>query len=197
MSLPDYSDWLTPERLLAEEKLWGEDVASGKGNAYAAGRVQALCDEHGLKTVLELGCGTGWVPYCLQGLRYTGLDANPHCLDLARQKNPSQSFEGPVDFRTWAPKAFDLACSFSVLKHFRLDEWIDILAKLLVCGRYGLFSVTISPAAHDDGTEYTHTWVTWEHVHKACELSRHSIIAQNLIWTGDLGEDYYVTTRRS
>jgi SAM-dependent methyltransferase len=140
--LKDVSEWYTPERVEADEVL-GRATTTGGFHDYAA-YIKKVCDEYGLRTVIEVGCGAGWVPSVLPfGLAYTtGIDANEYMLAKARARCPMTNFM-QSDIRRVNSLGLvyvDLVCSFGVLKHFALNEWADILTSVLSLGRFGLFT---------------------------------------------------------
>ena len=120
MTVRDYSRYLTPETLAEEEAAWERQ---GDQPMHAALVTAAL--PHPAATVVEWGCGTGRVAAKLPAeVIYHGVDANPLCLALARERRPSGIFH-PCDLRGAAglvPDA-DLICAFAVFKHFAWEEW--------------------------------------------------------------------------
>lgn len=170
----DYSVWLTPERLELEEKQWAEVRIY---ELYASHLMRVVVEER-CKSVLEIGCGTGWVPTRLpESLEYVGVDANDGCLALAAQKNPTRSFlAGDVRSLSWHRS--DLVCSFAVLKHFALSEWSEVLAKVLSFGRVGLFTMNVGPSNMDDFEQgFPHTWVSRETLARAVWDAGHRMVS--------------------
>jgi trans-aconitate methyltransferase len=194
MPLPDYADWLTPERLVLEEQAWAQ---AGLHRRYAAA-LRQLVQEHGVQTITELGCGTGWVPSELDGLgvQYRGVDRNPHCLGYARRKNRLRAwvqFE-EMELRHISPAtdAHGVVCAFAVLKHFRLDEWTPLFVQWFGAAAYAAFTIPIAPQPKDDGTEFTHTWVSEEMLRDALQLAGHVELHRD----ADLIEPLIITRRR-
>lgn len=179
MITQDYSVWLTPERLAAEERLWKE-VAIYRLYADA---VLRTCEEEGCRSVLEIGCGTGWVPTLLPSeIDYTGVDANEGCLALARQKSGARFLN--ADIRGLQHRPVDLVCSFAVLKHFALQEWTGVLARVLSFGRIGLFTMNVGPFDRDDFEQgFAHTWIGQETLEAAVAAAGHRIVDQHVIHT--------------
>lgn len=182
MTVSDYSAYLTPERLAVEEVAW-EQTAIYRLYAdtvlYAAAR-------YGCNTVLEVGCGTGWVPTRLpESLAYIGLDANPECLTLARQKTERLFIW--ADARVFRlEESVDLVCSFAVLKHFALHEWASVLGKILSFGRVGVFTMNVGDADADDFEQgYPHTWVSPFTLGAAVAGAGHQIESSETIYTGE------------
>jgi len=175
----DYSVWLDSFRLAREEQLWAE---SEMPHLYA-NRVRQVIEEHGCRSVIELGCGTGWVPTLLPGtVEYVGVDGNPECLQYARQKTTRLFLH--ADIRGLRYPTQDLVCSFAVLKHFALEEWPAVLGKVLSHGRVGLFTMNVGPGDRDDFNEgFAHTWVSAVTLDRAVEACGHRIRSVELLHT--------------
>jgi len=198
ITFPDISEWYTPERIAAEEPLW----ASGpyKENAQ---RVVNVCQQYSLSSVIEAGCGTGWVPTALpDSIVYVGMDSNPYMLSRARDKNPSRIFIRN-DIRDLNPDflSVDLVCSFAVLKHFSLNEWPDILRHILGIGQYGLFTQHVlldDRPAMEVGTEFHHIWPTKPELLQAIDSAGHEVLDldYSAMDHGIGSPEAYVTTRR-
>lgn len=154
----DYSEFLTADNLANEEVHW----AVGMHNPKMAGLVTKVCVEHGLKTVIEAGCGSGWVPtYLPADLGYVGVDKNPLCLALAGKKNPARTFVR-ADLRDVKHDQQDVVCCLSVLKHFRPEEWKSVFLNVMSLGRHACFTMSIGPKIVNDGVEFPHTYITRE-----------------------------------
>jgi hypothetical protein len=169
--LPDFSEYLVGDRIAQEESGWAR-VRYYERNAaqvMAAARMFGLGERFHL---LELGCGSGWVPTALPDtIVYGGIDNNAQLLVLAAAKNGHHRMFYRSDLRVWptAP-AIDLVASFAVLKHFGLHEWADVFTRMLSHGRHGVFNIQLCPPsrpAYDDGTEFHHTWID-EHMVERC-----------------------------
>jgi len=163
-----------------------------------------VCQRYDLRTMVEVGCGTGWVPTALDPsiVYLAGIDKNPHMLAYAAAKNPSKRFL-QCDARDLTPpeELADLVCSFAVLKHFSLAEWPTILSRILSLGRYGLFTQHMLPEtrdAMDVGEAFHHIWPTKAELARAVESAGHEIIALDNSWMdwGIGAPEAYVTTRR-
>jgi hypothetical protein len=155
----DYSRWLTPERLAVEEQLWAEGKFYER---YAAGIKRLINEGAWIKGVVEFGAGTGWVPTALDDagiVAYECVDINYDCINLAQRKNSHRDwvFFGVTDLRAVRVPTPDLACSFAVLKHFKLEEWQQLFVNLFSGASYALFTVatTTGPSCTDDA-EFTH-----------------------------------------
>jgi SAM-dependent methyltransferase len=191
----DYSVWLTPERLAEEERLWAE---VGIYQLYAAELLKVATAE-GCQSVLELGCGTGWVPMCLpEMLHYVGVDSNPGCITLARSKNGDRNLSGErgpnrrfliEDIRKVVRPVggFDMVCAFAVMKHFALAEWAEVLARrVLYHGRVGLFTMNVGESDVDDFEQgFPHTWVSAHTLAAAVGDAGHQIVEMELLYTGE------------
>lgn len=190
--LPDISEYYKGPLAEAEEKAWRE-VKEYERNLSAVLRARELFAIHG---ILELGCGTGWIP---QGLPldviYVGVDNNPEFLSLARAKNPRRTFlredlrkvtRGWLELQDRAH--VDAVCCFAVLKHFGLHEWDDIFSRLLGLGNHAIFDVQITPHDVDDGKEFHHVSVTRERVHRKIGAAGHRIYEDQLVFDGKLGD---------
>lgn len=199
-TFPDISQWYTPERVAVEEDVW----ATGEHYCENALRIYGACQVYGLRTLIEFGCGTGWIPKALDpSLIYVaGIDKNPHMLEYARKKNPNVRFIC-ADIRDLDVMVLsaDLVCSFAVLKHFSLSEWPVILRKILSRGRYGLFNQHALPddrAPFDAGTEWHSAWPQRCDILAAIAGAGHEVIA----WDDSHVDpkvgapEAYITTRR-
>jgi SAM-dependent methyltransferase len=193
---PDYSTWLTPDRLAIEERYWADPALRTWPLFVAA--IAKIRERYPINWIIEFGCGTGWVPSQLPSpVRYAGVDSNARCLALAVEKfrgrdAPEVGFYN-ADIRTveitpWSPDApdvFDLACSFSVLKHFGLHEWDAVVAQILKHGRYGVFSMSVGSEVLDDGVEFPHVWVTQERLRQAVQAAGHDVLWLDPMPTGE------------
>lgn len=173
---PDYSDWLTPERLVDIEKEWGQMDRS---------ELIAEIMKHEPKRVVEFCCGTGWIPFGLPlDVGYLGLDSNPHCLKLAQEKNPTREFmQGDVrgfkgiKLRVPIELSVDMALAFSCLKHFTLDEYDNVYGHILSAGDMTLCSVYLADEDREDkGFDFPHTAVSREHLERVVKAHGHEII---------------------
>jgi len=177
----DYSEWLTPERLAEEERLWAE-VAIYK--LYAAETFK-LVRSLNLKALIEVGCGTGWLPTALPPtLEYTGVDANAECLRLAQQKTTQLFVQADVRNFYWPERP--LVVSFAMLKHFALFEWAEILGKVLALGRNALFTMNVGASDEDDFQHgFPHTWVSDATLREAIRAAGHELVWATLLHTGE------------
>jgi SAM-dependent methyltransferase len=207
-ALPDFSEYLSasPDRIAREESGWAaaRHYQRNARQVMAAAALFGLGSGDGYFKVLELGCGSGWVPSVLPAtLNYTGVDNNARLVELARARNISERAFIVADIRTVIPPppTADLVCSFAVLKHFGLHEWERIFMSMLALGRVGVFNIQLAPSgtsAYDDGTQFHHTWVT-ETMVEECVRSMGDRVYRSEVMHSDatLGDDcvYYVGPR--
>lgn len=216
-----YAEWLTPERLAVEEKLWGEEVAQGRGNAQYARCVHRAMRMAGVCHVWEYGCGTGWMPLCLTRempdtrWNYTGIDANFDCARTAKERMEKAGSRPRgleilwQDFRQALRDAGKKSrgnrldrvcpsltiCSFAVLKHFALRE-IDLVTRGLIrlSGPMGLcvFSMPIAKTDTQDGSEFVHTRITREHLEQIVRDTGRVIVCEEPI-IGSEGQEIIFT----
>lgn len=179
--LPDYSQWLTPERVAQEEQTWA-DPALATWPYFVRG-IKRICDRTAISSVIEFGCGTGWVAQGLPSqITYLGIDANSWCLERARQRCPHRTFI-LADVRDAAGGDADLVCAFSFLKHFGFGEWDAVVKKVLSRGRLGLFSIPLASEDWDAGIEFPHVWVSNERMTNAVQGAGHRVlVAHPLPW---------------
>jgi SAM-dependent methyltransferase len=190
----DYSEFLTPEKLEIEEEGWAE----GFHNKKMADLVTSVCDDHDLITVIEMGCGTGWVPFYLpQNLLYLGVDKNSLCIQKAWAKNFKIAARRHISFvcddiRDFIlPDApFDMVVSLSVLKHFRPEEWQYVFIKIMEKGDYACFTMSIGPNIVNDGVEFPHTYITKELLLESLELAGKKILTEEALTPDVHGMEY-------
>jgi len=190
MSLPDYSEWLTEERLQVEEKAWLE---AGFHKVYARELDEAL-GRSIAPVILELGCGIGLVPHELIDGRlrpcgYYAVDSNDRCLQKAyyRNKEVIQYVQADIRKLVWNLDAFDIpqpyvVCSFAVLKHFALDEVVDLLGRILTLAPVAVFSIPISLGDfRDDGVEFHHSWMNLNCLENMIEIADKEIVRRSTL----------------
>jgi SAM-dependent methyltransferase len=189
---PDYSDYLTQDRISIEESAWEESklYQRNAGNILTAASLFSLGDSFKL---LEIGCGSGWVPTLLPpSIVYVGMDKNNDLLNLARAKNSRDRIFIPCDLRDAYPyhrANADLVCSFAVLKHFSLEEFPEIFCRMLRFGPCGVFNIQTSLDARDDGTEFHHTWISLPMITDALQSEGKVIVHSELLHEDAKGED--------
>ncbi len=187
----DVSDWWTQERIEAEEAVWLRD---GFFTGYA-NQVRDFMRKHNLKTVLEVGCGSGHVARELNNeFEYTGIDGSGLMVEFAKKTNPGHRFElanirsmNIATVHAGENMPFDLVCSFAVLKHFLLKDWAMALRNMLSVGNNGLIQVQMRPDGYpsvEDGSDCPHNWVTEKEMREAVAKAGHKVVAIN-----DTGKD--------
>lgn len=186
MKLPDISVFYTPETALREEVRW---ILSGKHTKDLEFLLPRM-EHHGIKTVLELGCGSGITAFGLPAeTDYLGIDKNPWFLGRARlrnESNPKRRFRA-WDARNWEQaESSDLSMAFGFLKHFALDEWDRMVATVLRHGRFGAFDMQLLHKDLDDGTEYHHVFVTERRLRAAVSSAGHEVVDLALLNEGTL-----------
>jgi SAM-dependent methyltransferase len=88
--------------------------------------VQRVIDERGVRSVLDLGCGDGYVASRLRVAEYVGYDPAPSALALCRAAMPGRTFVGELP-----AGPFDLVLSLDVMFHLVDDaDYREHLAAL-------------------------------------------------------------------
>lgn len=84
--------------------------------------------QRSVKTVLDLGCGTGWLSVYLakQNFQVTGLDISVHAIKLAREWAAKEELEihfdvGDIADMPYPDGSFDAVVANSIFEHFPLD----------------------------------------------------------------------------
>lgn len=197
--LPDISNYYNLEKATKEDVQW---LYTGQYRREAA-FVLPRFERYGVKSVIELGCGSGLLATQVPAeIQYIGIDKNVHFLEKARDRNPGRRFLC-WDVRNVEEGLHDCAMSFGVLKHVSLDELDSFLACVLRHGRYGAFNVQVAQECYDDGTEYHHTHITMERLKQALAVAGHEIV--DMEYTAEeydtpghgKGRDLAVWTKRS
>src|SRR5579885_1977183 len=144
---PDFSEYLVGEKLEKEERDW----ARTKHYERYAVLVRDILDviEKPKPRVLELGCGSGWMPRAInRPMYYLGIDKSKDLIDLCNSKNQGLQDINFVceDLRLLGTLTdIDLCYSFAVLKHFGLHEWRNIFRSMIRFGEWGLFQLQVAP----------------------------------------------------
>jgi SAM-dependent methyltransferase len=185
----DYSEYLKqPGMLDYIEQEWLNNPA---GHYFHSGIINSAVKQFKIKSVLEVGCGTGNVAKRLISCEYTGIDANEECVRLAKEKNPDKKFY-TSDIRVTDRANSDLVFCFGVLKHFGLHEWSEVFKRIASFGTYFIFDMPICGEVKDDGTEHHHVWGTLVWITEQCSLAGVKVIE-----TAEINKDeYYFITKR-
>lgn len=192
---PDYSDWLTPEELAKEDAEWVRDAENQ--SIYRANLIMDVVREHQITSVVEYGCGSGLIgPLLPKSVKYKGVDKNEGCLNTANaRKNGNSNLTYLYGDMRSPGMPCGLVCSFAVLKHFGVYEWVNVLSGILKTAHYGLFDVQLSHGdPRDDDFEFYHTWVSQWMLDRAVEVGGHRIVKtvdthedengiQRMVWT--------------
>src|SRR5262245_43925428 len=103
---------------------WGDLQRLGPAHRHQREALLAKVRGLGVRTVLDVGCGSGdnlTALATLPGLTLTGADISPEALALARQRVPSAKLlELDVERQRLAQR-FDLVISFQVIEHLVND----------------------------------------------------------------------------
>lgn len=162
-NLPDYSEYLKrPGRFDITEHDW---LANPGKHDYHAKIVNEFIEKNKIKSIIEIGCGSGETARRLTGFdAYTGIDSNADCLDYAAKKvDPALYFFSNMDIRAIGyVLPADLVICFSTLKHFGFHEWYDIFKKISSFGKYFIFDMQVAEQTKDDGIDFPHVWKNLE-----------------------------------
>lgn len=146
--MPDYTEYLTPERLAVEDEAWSRTRHYAR-NGQAV--LDALARLKYPGSVVEFGAGTGWLArYILPHVtKYLGVEKHAAAVNLARERvrRSERATLLCSDVREFSvpPRSYDVACAFAFLKHFGEPEWRVILRKLLSCAAHlAVFEVNVS-----------------------------------------------------
>lgn len=209
MPLPDISVYYTGAKADAEEQAWGA-TQHYRNNARV---LNEAVGRYGAKSVLEIGCGSGWLATCLDPgvTRYLGIDANPTFLGWAQKRNPDwrKQFE-LADVRVVTPhyltrsghQPFDLVTAFAFFKHFGLHEWDDVVGNVLTLAPVACVAVQTSDVEFDDGVDYHHATVRQSRFERVVAAVGHEIVEDHVLYAGILDdkpllETVFVTRRRA
>jgi cyclopropane fatty-acyl-phospholipid synthase-like methyltransferase len=185
-NMNDYSEYLKqPGMIDMIEKSWTTECKEIH-DSYAKA-VNDTLSKFKLKSVIEIGCGTGEVAKRLKlkkvndYIPYAGIDTNEECLMLARKKNPSADMNfWKEDIRTFDAPRHDIVCAFSILKHFGLHEWNEIFAKVCSLGDFLIFNMPMLQQEgfdrKDDGTEFHHVWISYDVLYANLAMNGFTIV---------------------
>lgn len=97
--------------------------SQGRLARFKAGVVNRFVAEHGVRSVVEFGCGDGDQVALARYPRYVGLDVSPKAVELCRRRfgdDPTKTFhvyDPPAFERDFAELRADLALSLDVIYH--------------------------------------------------------------------------------
>lgn len=83
--------------------------------------INAAITDHGITSILDLGCGDGYVANLIDHADYLGFDPSPTAVALARKAAPQHRFEVYPD--RISPR--DAHLSQDVIRHLMTDEDLD------------------------------------------------------------------------
>ena len=98
-----------------------------------------------LNSIIDIGCGEGFIINCLNRPDITGVDISKKALNIAKQKNPECNFcTGSVYDLSFKKNSFDLVLATEVLEHLENPE--KALQEIKrISKNYCLFSVPNEP----------------------------------------------------
>jgi len=177
----DISEFYDPNRALAEEVGW---IMNPEAHRMYLNFLLPRMAAHEVKSVIEFGCGSGILASLLpKEMSYLGVDRNSWFLEKARMRNgvanEKRLFQC-FDARNVIGHECDLSMAWAFLKHFGLDEWDRMLAKVLSHGRFGAFNVQLAKTDFDNGEEFHHVFVTEEHLQKVLAAAGHEEIDRSV-----------------
>ena len=187
MNYPDVSEVLRGETLLREDDTWIRLIHEKQHLANMIVDCFAR-----LGTVLEIGCGTGIYAGLLERafpeLNYTGVDANPEALAIARRRNPNLNFL-LGDFRSYAPsEQFNLVCAHAFLKHFDINDWLRLFPKFLSLGIVAQFDMqTATSETFNDGSPSfgNNLWVSQTLFDRTLASAGHRVVSSETAYEKD------------
>jgi SAM-dependent methyltransferase len=188
LSYPDVSEVLRGETLLKEDDTWIRLIHEKQHLIDCLVHMPYPLGFYG-STILEIGCGTGLYAGMLAdrypNSEYTGIDANPEALAIARRRNPDLRFE-EKDFRDVIPLRlkYDLVCAHAFLKHFDYETWLDLFPKFLSLGRVAQFDMQIAAETINDGSPSfgNNLWVKREVFDLALAAAGHTILSEEIAY---------------
>lgn len=106
-------------------------------NMSYVSRIPQELNSRQVKTVLDLGCGSGWLSVYLarEGFTVTGVDVSSQAINLGKMWSDEENLN--IDFvvedlahLTFADKQFDAVVANSIFEHFPLDKALLIAQKV-------------------------------------------------------------------
>lgn len=184
MNFPDVSEVLRGETLAKEDDTWIRLIQEKRHLADSIARFHP-------KNVLEIGCGTGIYATMLKQTfpmaAYTGVDANPEALAIARRRNPSLNFI-ECDFRRLQHTDVDLVCAHAFLKHFDYENWLELFPKFLSLGRLAQFDMQTTTAdTFNDGSPSfgNNLWVSQTLFDRTLASAGHHVLSSEIAYEKD------------
>lgn len=186
MKYPDVSEVLRGEVLAREDDTWIRLI-------HEKQHLASLISHLTPYTILELGCGTGIFAGMLAAqfphAEYMGIDANPEALAYARRRNPTLKFE-QMDVRTLSNNClcYDLVCAHAFLKHFDLENWLELFPKFLSLGETAQFDMqTTSGETFNDGSPSfgNNLWVSERLFAETLVAAGHKLISSEVAYAHD------------
>lgn len=203
---PDYSAYLEDPKHLEDEIVAWELPRHVAEQQALASDVLRVCRRFGLQDIVEVGCGIGWLTHYLPPeIDYIGMDASREVLKEAMKRNTHPLAHFILgDVRTLADAEYvdvtdethDLVCSFSMLKHFGLHEWLDVATKVLSLGRFACFTLRTDIEDSDEPTQFHNVWIGDETFRELLKRTHSHILWRRAIWEqGSKWEGVMVTGR--
>ena len=197
MKYPDVSEVLRGETLLKEDDTWIRLIHEKQHLVESLSRVYP-------NSILEIGCGTGIYAGMLAKkfpkAIYTGVDANPEALAIARRRNPDLKFI-QADFRDveMLNGEWDLVCAHAFLKHFDLENWMELFPKFLSLGYMAQFDMQTAAETINDGSPSfgNNLWVADNLFNETFVASGHKIISYETAYeSADRRATIFLTERQ-
>src|SRR5262245_7996007 len=99
---------------------WGDIQRHGPVHRHATEDLLRIVASLGVRTILDVGCGSGDNPEALaKENRYelSGVDYSEQALAIARKRVPSVTLAKLDAQREWLPRTYDLVISLQVVEH--------------------------------------------------------------------------------
>lgn len=118
---------------------------------YKAREVNRLAAEHGVRSVIDFGCGDGHQIDLLDFPAYTGLDVSPAALEMCRVRfgeRPGWRFVDLDDRAAWSGR-YDMAMSLDVIFHLVENDVFEDYMRDLFAHAERLVLIYSSDQEHD------------------------------------------------
>ena len=188
------------------EKRYRRGKTSGGGSygenaQFKANFLNAFVAEHGVRRVIELGCGDGAQLSLASYPDYVGVDVAPTAVRKCRERfarTPNRRFFHSSDRAAWAGFAAELALSLDVVYHLVEDEVFEAYMRDLfdVAGRYVIiysWNEETGPNYRDTGAVHMRRRRFTEWVRANADRWRLTEVAPN---RNQLLPSFYVYARR-